>query len=247
MTRPKPVFDNEIMGILAQLASIENLGTWASLEKLAEAYAESRTSSQTPAPYSTLFLKSGLSMRGQVLALSNDAGPNSVLFLIHDSKAQEPTDLTYVLWDEIAAVTIHSAAGIIERLSDGRVAKPSGPPPTRGELALLLKTMIDEINVICEGAMTADLGGVPEGASAEALNAISLTMRDLHATLRKLATEELARQALRELGLRFSFHVGDLASVQVTKSQFEIYIGVQGSKTDRVSRESLRVNIEELF
>ncbi|MCM2282721.1 MAG: hypothetical protein NDI61_12835 [Bdellovibrionaceae bacterium] len=235
------------MAILAQLASIDNLGILATLEKLAEAYREGRQNPQSPSPFSTLFLKSGLSMRGHILALSADSGPRSVLFLILDPKALEPGDLTYVLVSEIAGVTVHGAAAIVDQLSDGRVARPMGPPPSRGDLTRTLKAMIDELNQIVEGKMAADLNGVPENASAEILNSVSLTIRDLYATLRKLASEELGRQALHEKGFHFSIRVGEEAVVQIQKNQVAISIGVRGAHVERVSRESMRVNIEEFL
>ncbi len=235
------------MGLLAQLASIENLGVHASLETLAEAYREATQSAGPPAPFSTLFLKSGLSMRGHVMALSADTGPRSVLFLIFDPKSQEPTDLTYVLCEQIAAVTIHGASAIVEQLSDGRVLKPSGPPPSRGELAHRLKATIDEINKLVEGTMSADLNGVPENASDDVLNAVALSIRDLHATLRKFASEELSRQALREKGFRFAIRIAEEPAVQIQNKQVDIYVGAQGTRAERVSRESLRVNIEEFL
>lgn len=235
------------MGILAQLATIENIGTLATLEKLAEVYGEAHRMPQGSVPFTTLFLKSGLSLRGQVLALSSDAGPRSVLFLIYDPKAQEAVDLTYVIVDEVAAVTIHNAIAMINALSDGRIGRPGGPAPSRGEIAGALTAMIDELNEICEGEMTADIGGVPENSPPEVLHAIALTARDLYATLRKIASEELGRQALREKSFKFSFRLGEEPGVHVNRAQFHVSIGVQGNRVDRVSRESLRVNIEEFL
>ncbi len=230
------------MGTLSQLATIENLGALAALEKLAEIFAETG-----PAPFATLFLKSGLSMRGQVLALSADAGPRSALFLIHDPKAREPADLTYVLCDEVAAVTIHNAVAVVDALSDGRVGKPGDPAPARGEIARTLKSMLDELNEICSSDMTGGLDGVPEDSPPEVLNAVALAARDVYATLKKVAAEELGRQALREKGFQFTFRVAQEPQINVNSSQFEVSVGVQGGRVDRVSRDSLRVNIEEFL
>ncbi len=237
----------ESMANLDQLARIENINTHAVLAKLADVYRDAQNDTSQVIPPVTLHMKAGYSLQGHILALSGDHGPLSVLLLLHDPSQEEPTDLTYILADEIAALTIHSAVNVIEQLSDGLISRPSGPPPSIDELSRQIKTLIDEINKTTEGAMTGELSEIPPNSAPEVLQALSLTVRDLGSVLKKLADEELGRLALKERGFKFIFKTDAEAKMQIHRNHCHIFVGVSGQSVDRLSRESLRSNIHEFL
>ncbi len=235
------------MANLDQLARIENINTHAVLAKLADLYRDAQNDSSQVIPPVTLHMKAGYSLQGHVLSLSGDHGPQSVLLLLHNPSQEEPTDLTYIITSEIAALTIHDAMKVIEQLSDGLISRPSGPPPSMNEISRQLKTLIDELNRSTEGSMTAELSEIPPNSTPEVLQALSITIRDLGSVLKKIASEELGRQALKERGFKFVFKTDIEAKMQVHRNLCHICVGVNGDAVDRPSRESLRSNINEFL
>jgi len=235
------------MASLAQFADIENIGTHAALEKLADVYREARRNRNQLVPYVTLYMKSGLGLRGQVLAVAKDFESATVLFLTHDPKAAEPVDLTYLNSNEIAGVTIHSALVISEYLSNGELHREPSAQLSRADVAQLLRSSLEELNSVGETKMAAEMNDIPETAPQELLQTLYLTVRDLIYVLKKLLAEDLSRQALQQIGFQFSLKVGEEARVQVLNNRCLITTGVRGSQILRVTRESIRENLVEFL
>jgi hypothetical protein len=230
------------MSTLAQFATIPNTGTHTALKRLAEAFLEATKNSNKAPPVATLFLRSGVSLRGSVIALSTD-DPLSVLFV----PAESETDLIYILVTEISGVVVHNAVGLIETLSDGRIAKPMTNAPSMAELHKLAKAATDELNTMTEGKMSISFQE-PAGNSPPAVyHGLYHALRDVFIILRKKASEELGRQHLHERGFQFVIRTAESAEVQVRDNHFQVLVGVDGEQVERVTRESIRSNIEEFI
>ncbi len=230
------------MSTLSQLSLVPNLSTKGALEKLIEAFIEAQRSTSKTPPISTLFLKSGITVRGYVLAMSDDTGPQTVVYM-----PEGETDVSYIHFSEIAGLTVHNAVQLIEQLSDGRVAKPLGTAPSMNELNRLAKGAIEEVNGIADAKMTLTLHEPAAQSSPEVFHALYQTLRDLYIILRKMVGEELSRQHLRERNFQFVLRTAENAEVQVKDVQFSLFVGVDGKKVERVSRESIRTNLEEFL
>jgi hypothetical protein len=230
------------MSTLSKLSTVPNLSTKGALEKLVEAFVEAQKSSSKTPPLSTLFLKSGITVRGYVLALSEETGPQTVVYM-----PEGETDVSYINYSEIAGLTVHNAVQLIEQLSDGRVAKPLNAAPSMNELNKMAKGAIDEVNGIADAKMTLTLHEPSAKSSPEVFHGLYQTLRDLYIILRKMVGEELSRQHLRERNFQFVLRVGENAEVQVKDAQFSIFVGVEGKKVERVSRDSIRTNLEEFL
>jgi hypothetical protein len=230
------------MSTLSQLSLVPNLSAKGTLEKLVEAFVEAQRSSQKSPPLATLYLKSGVTLRGYVIAMSADTGPQSVVFI-----PETENDLSYIHLAEVAAVTVHNAVQLIEQLSDGRIGKPLGAAPSMTELNRLAKGAVDEVNSIADSKMALTLQEPPAQSAPEVYHGLYQTLRDLYIILRKMVSEELSRQHLKEKNFQFTLRVAENAEVQVKNSQFIIFLGVDGKNIDRVSRESIRTYLEEFL
>ena len=231
------------MSTLSHFALIPNLGTASVIEKLAESFKETAKNPQKKANSVTLYLKSGLGLRGHIVAVTEDTGPKTVVYLPEDAK---DSDMGYILLSEVVAVVVHQAVALIEQLSDGRIAKPMATAPSMNELNRLAKTAIDEVNAASDGKMTLTIHE-PAQKSAEVMNGLYLTLRDLYSILRKSVSEELGRQHLHERNFQFSIRLAEQAEVQVRDANFQILLGVDGEGVVRVSRDSIRSYLEEFM
>jgi hypothetical protein len=115
------------------------------------------------------------------------------------------------------------------------------------ELNRMAKGAIDEVNGIADAKMTLTLHEPAAKSSPDVFHGLYQTLRDLYIILKKMVGEELSRQHLRERNFQFVLRMGENAEVQVKDSQFLIYVGVDGKKVERVSRDSIRTNLEEFL
>lgn len=232
------------MSTLLQLAQVPNIGPTGVLERLIEDAREAAQGTQKTLPLTTLFLKSGLSLRGHVIALSEDSGPRSIVLLMQGAQDQAQ-DLSYVLLSEIAGLAVHNAVNAIEHLSDGRITKPLANAPTPADLHKVAKAVIEEINLLTDGQMTLAVQETGAENSPELLQGLYLTLRDLYSVLKKLAGEELGRRSLEQIGFQFTIRVADVAAVQIKRNACAITVGSGPNGIERVSRDSLRAYLEE--
>jgi hypothetical protein len=173
-------------------------------------------------PAVTLHLRSGRDVYGHVLEVAEDRRAGRVV-LLHapGPELRNPqTDAMYLAAASIEALTVHDV-----ELQDRPVAAPGMPAPAAPTSLQLKRRFAELARTLGEpygGEVPVELSGTPD---AEGLSALSALADRLVEVMRKLAADELGREAVREKVRRIALAVSDGTSASLMGGTLTITTG----------------------
>lgn len=171
-------------------------------------------------PAVTLHLRSGRDVYGHVLEVSDDRRAGKVV-LLHapGPELRNPqTDAMYLAAASIEALTVHDV-----ELRDKPVEAPAGTPtPTGLQLKRRFAELARTLGEPYGGEIAVELSGSPDADGLRALSALADRLVDV---MRKLAADELGREAVREKVRRIALGVSDGASASLTDGTLTLTTG----------------------
>jgi hypothetical protein len=183
-------------------------------------------------PSVTLHLGSGRELHGSLLDVINDSGVTVALLM--DARDRFGHDVTHVLVSRLEAVTVHNAAGLLNRSGN------APPPPGKLELHRAFGALGERLNT-SGMKLKFEFPASPEEQDLEALRDL---LEPLQMALETIASDEIGRAALAHLetvalkvATGASAHLEDTWLIVITAHAF----------ADRPNAKGLQALIEKAF
>ena len=232
---------------ISQLVGAPHLGISGLLEILVETLRQAVQTKREAVPLVSVFLRSGHSLHGYAVGFSTTPEAKTLIFANLPTDAGTPKDLSYILLSQIDSVTVQDAISTIDHLSDGVVATPLSGDSSVQRLSSELQTLTQEINSIKGMKITTEIADLGQDPNSQTIDGLRHVVRDWSVVVRKLASDDLRRQAFEAKPIKFLFEVRNDATVEFSEGLCHISIRSGKRGVERPTRTAIQSTIEELL